>query len=195
MLVNHGQLMQELFQQLALRRFGESSRLNLAEPVPVRAFVRGALDCRDVGWAPEDGDKDHLARKVEEMLKDKAEMLKEYFNIRLTANGMLLALPDLLPGYTPDAAVLPIFLLRLATEVDWEDETTCFTGVAHELGILFSEIPGASDDDVAEATPILANQIFPALKAYLAPPRRLGDAGAVVQVAALEELYKVFERC
>ena len=127
-------------------------------------------------------------------------MLQEYFNIRITPNGLLLSLPDLLPGYVPDPAVLPIFLLRLATEVDWDDERACFATIAQELGILFSEL---SEHDVRDdgdglgdiTRSMLTHQIFPALKAYLYPPRSLEDTAAVVQVAALEELYRVFERC
>ena len=40
----------------------------------------------------------------------------------------------MLDKYIPRMAGLPIFLLRLATEVDWESETGCFHSVASELG-------------------------------------------------------------
>jgi DNA mismatch repair protein MLH1 len=36
--------------------------------------------------------------------------------------------------------------------------------------------------------------IFRALR-NLTPPARLGNNGAIVQIACLEKLYKVFERC
>jgi DNA mismatch repair protein MLH1 len=37
--------------------------------------------------------------------------------------------------------------------------------------------------------------IFPALKTAFSPPKLLASDGSVQQIAALESLYKVFERC
>ena len=37
--------------------------------------------------------------------------------------------------------------------------------------------------------------IFRAMRNNFTPPSRLSNNGAVVQIACLEKLYKVFERC
>ena len=44
---------------------------------------------------------------------------------------------------------------------------------------------------------LLQHVLYPAFRAVFLPPRELAQAQAkvVVQVAALAELYKVFERC
>ena len=59
-----------------------------------------------------------------QVLLDKGPMLDEYFRIGLDAacqacGGLpaLVGLPDLLESYTPSPEAIPLFLLRLATEV------------------------------------------------------------------------------
>lgn len=46
------------------------------------------------------------------------------------AQGRLASLPLLLEGYTPDLGRLPGLVLALARDVDWEEETACFRGLA-----------------------------------------------------------------
>ena len=44
-------------------------------------------------------------------------MLKDYFSFEINKDGQIISLPLLLEGYTPNMDKLPVFLLRLATEV------------------------------------------------------------------------------
>jgi hypothetical protein len=44
-------------------------------------------------------------------------MLHEYFSIRVSENGELLSIPMLIKNYVPTLDKLPLFLLRLGTEV------------------------------------------------------------------------------
>jgi DNA mismatch repair protein MLH1 len=37
--------------------------------------------------------------------------------------------------------------------------------------------------------------LFPAMKLFLKPPNHLANDGSVIQIACLENLYKIFERC
>ena len=91
-----------------------------------------------------------LATQIVELLTSKAEMLDEYFSIRFSRQKdpesgeealMLVGLPVLLQGHSPPPHALPLFLLRLATEVDWEQERPCFHDVCTELGNYYTEIP------------------------------------------------------
>jgi len=88
-----------------------------------------------------------LADQAAACLLQNAEMLNEYFSIaieRCSETGAILlkALPILLDGFSPSPHGLPLFLLRLATEVDWTEERPCFHGVCSELGSYYSQIPG-----------------------------------------------------
>ena len=55
-------------------------------------------------------------------------MLKEYFSMEISDSGHIVSIPLLLESFTPNLDRLPVFVLRLATEVqyssyayeDWE---------------------------------------------------------------------------
>lgn len=44
-------------------------------------------------------------------------MLREYFSMAITDDGMVETLPLLLKGYTPNLDKLPLFLMRLGPQV------------------------------------------------------------------------------
>lgn len=52
-----------------------------------------------------------------ELLKQKAEMLDEYFCINIDSNGNLSRLPVILDQYTPDMDRVPEFALCLGNDV------------------------------------------------------------------------------
>ena len=60
-------------------------------------------------------------------------MLDDYLSLEIDNEGNLLSIPELLEGYVPFFGGLPIFLLRLATEVNWDDEEMCFKNLAEEF--------------------------------------------------------------
>lgn len=45
------------------------------------------------------------------------------------------------------------------------------------------------------ASPQRAQAILPAARVFLRPPKRFAEACCVLQIASLEQLYRVFERC
>lgn len=65
------------------------------------------------------------------------------------------------------------------------------------------EQAGGSDIDMrAEAETAWAHRewsiqhvLFPAMKLFLKPPMHMANDGTAVQLACLENLYKIFERC
>ena len=170
-----------------------------------------------------------LARQASTWLEMSAPLLEEYFAIKFekvkvcnnrqkqqVESFRITGLPILLEGHSPQPHGLPLFLLRLATEVDWEKEMVCFKGVCAELASFYSELPStlfnepsdaaSNSNDVTssrgnydfidnEAKSYIKHTLFPAISFLLIPPRHFADNGAVIKLANLNSLYKVFERC
>eukprot|EP00957_Ditylum_brightwellii_P059141 4487584-Ditylum_brightwellii.AAC.1 len=108
---------------------------------------------------------------------------------------MLTGLPVLLEGHSPTPHALPIFLLRLATEVDWKEEKPCFEGVCTELGAYYADIPFQDDEESATNVEEVKNDnpelidaaakryvqhvIYPAISFLLVPPKEFASDGTI----------------
>ena len=216
-------LSRELFRQQALLRFGAVPVLALAPPAPLLPLLLDALDAAEAEgrWAPGDGPKADVARVLSELLVLKGPMLREYFALDIAeaaaddaaaADGAVLrSLPVLLEGHTPDLVGLPEFLLHLGNDTDWDTEKGCFADVARHLGEFYamqppppeSPPPTAAAGEAPQQQSVamraheraVAHLLLPALRQYLRPPAAFATDGTVLQVACLEQLYRVFERC
>jgi len=176
-----------LFYQTVLNHFADFPRLNLKPPLLIKELVLMVINSPAFGWKPEHGEKAKLASKVVQQLTDMREMLDEYFMIKIAKDSTLCSLPNLIEGVKPALDRLPSFLLRLGSEVNWNEETSCFEGIAKELALLFKLDP----KDEKEAEKLVWN-IFPWFNSgRFQPP----SSCTVFEIARLEQLYKVFERC
>lgn len=186
---------EELFFQLVFRQFACVPRLRLSTAIDIKRCVRHALDTPEALWVPSDGNKDGIAEGIALLLKQKAEMIDEYFGIQIES-GCLVGLPELLMGYRPCVEAIPLFLIRLATGVDWSTERDCFLGIAHELASFYTQLPFYSADSVNReqwSAPIVHHWI-PSIRALLMPPQTLTEHPNIVQLSTLPELYKIFGR-
>uniref|UniRef100_A0A671LGA9 DNA mismatch repair protein S5 domain-containing protein n=1 Tax=Sinocyclocheilus anshuiensis TaxID=1608454 RepID=A0A671LGA9_9TELE len=202
-LLNTTKLSQELFYQILIYDFGNFGVLRLSNPAPLYDLAMLALDSEESGWTEEDGPKEGLAQYIVDFLKQKAVMLEEYFSLEIDGEGNLTGLPMLLDNYTPAMEGLPMFILRLATEVNWDREKECF----HDFGIECSHFysirkqytlePDAEEPQDAEMSWQwkVEHVLFKALRTLFSPPKHFSEDGSVLQIASLPELYKVFERC
>ncbi|KAB0360193.1 hypothetical protein FD754_004349 [Muntiacus muntjak] len=179
------------------------------EPAPLFDLAMLALDSPESGWTEEDGPKEGLAEYIVEFLKKKAEMLADYFSLEIDEEGNLVGLPLLIDNYVPPLEGLPVFILRLATEVNWDEEKECFESLSKECAMFYSirkqyvsaestlsgqqsEVPGSA------ANPwkwTVEHVIYKAFRSHLLPPKHFTEDGNVLQLANLPDLYKVFERC
>lgn len=158
---------------------------------------------------------------VTNTLIERRDMLDEYFSMKVSEEGELLSIPLLLKGYVPSLAKLPRFLLRLGPYVDWTSEEECFRGFLRELAAFYTpeQLPpqaarksASGDEEVEDEEPqkastedesirtrrtqlirMLEHVLFPAVRARLVATNDL--LPAVVEVADLKGLYRVFERC
>ncbi|XP_030621620.1 DNA mismatch repair protein Mlh1 [Chanos chanos] len=213
-LVNATKLSQELFYQILIYDFGNFGVLKLSTPAPLYDLALLSLDSEESGWSEEDGPKEELARYIVNFLRKKAEMLEDYFSMEIDEEGNLNGLPLLLDGYTPCMEGLPMFILRLATEVNWNDEKECFHDFCKECSHFYSirkqfilladtseepQVCGSSRPKLKSAKMTwqwkVEHVLFKALRTLFSPPKHLTEDGNVLQIANLPDLYKVFERC
>ncbi|TNN46445.1 DNA mismatch repair protein Mlh1 [Liparis tanakae] len=201
-LLNCTKLSQELFQQIVIYDFGNLGVLRLSTPAPLYDLAMLALDSEESGWTEEDGPKEGLAQYIVDFLKKKTEMLEDYFSVEIDQDGNLTGLPLLLDQYTPLMEGLPMFVLRLATEVNWDNEKECFRDLSRECGMFYSlrkqYVLEAGEQPEAEGTSwrwSVEHVLFKAFRTLLSPPKSFSEDGAVLQIANLPDLYKVFERC
>ena len=138
-----------------------------------------------------------LAKQATACLVQHAEMLNDYYSIRIDTTGrhgkaQLTGLPILIEGYEPSSHGLPLFLLRLASEVDWSEEKRCFYGICREIGSYYAQMPSNVRDDEHRA--MVQHVLFPAITTLLVPSKEIATSDFVT-LTSLPKLYKTFERC
>ncbi|XP_044531474.1 DNA mismatch repair protein Mlh1 [Gracilinanus agilis] len=208
-LLNTTCLSEELFYQILICDFANFGVLRLSEPAPLYELAMLALDHPESGWTEEDGPKEGLAEYIVEFLKKKAEMLADYFSLEIDEEGNLTGLPLLLDNYVPPLEGLPMFVLRLATEVNWDEEKECFQSLSKECARFYSirkqyvveEAAGPGHEkEECESAPVswkwtVEHILYKAFRSHLFPPTHFSEDGNILQLANLPDLYKVFERC
>lgn len=208
-LLNTTKLSQELFYQILIYDFGNFGVLRLSTPAPLYDLAMLALESPESGWTEEDGPQEGLAQYIVEFLKKKSEMLLDYFSMEIDEEGNLAGLPLLLDNYIPALEGLPMFILRLATEVNWDDEKECFESFSRECSMFYSirkqyilEDPALLEQQTEELGSsgtswkwTIEHVVFKAFRTLLAPPKHFTEDGSILQIANLPDLYKVFERC
>uniref|UniRef100_A0A4X1U2G8 MutL homolog 1 n=1 Tax=Sus scrofa TaxID=9823 RepID=A0A4X1U2G8_PIG len=208
-LLNTTKLSEELFYQILIYDFANFGVLRLSEPAPLFDLAMLALDSPESGWTEEDGPKEGLAEYIVEFLKKKAEMLADYFSLEIDEEGNLVGLPLLIDNYVPPLEGLPIFILRLATEVNWDEEKECFESLSKECAMFYSirkqyiseeSTLSGQQSEAPGSTPnpwkwTVEHVVYKAFRSYLLPPKCFTEDGNILQLANLPDLYKVFERC
>ncbi|KAL6263506.1 hypothetical protein P5V15_006297 [Pogonomyrmex californicus] len=190
---NTRKLAEELFYEIMLYDFANFGVIKFSERISLFDLAMIALDSGETGWTEEDGPKEELAARVKELLLEKADMMNEYFSIVMDKVGNLRSLPVLLDKYFPYEAEIPLYIMRLATEVEWRKEQLCFQNICRETAKFYSYInPKHQTHDWKHIT---EHVLYPAIKESLLPPKHFAHDSTILQIASLPDLYKVFERC
>lgn len=188
-------IMKEFFYQLVMYNFQNFGTITFTEPYRLYDLAMLALNHPDTGWTEDDGPKTELAERVVDILTQKKVMLKEYFSFEIDDEQNLIKIPLLLSDHVPESCGLPIYILRLATEVNWTKERACFKDFARETATYYSKITNIEEPECTNWKWRIEHVYFPAMKKSFLPPKKFINNASVLQVADLPNLYKVFERC
>ena len=107
---------EEFFYQLGLRQFGNYNRLRLEPPPAIQTLVKLAVEA-EPNFPRASMSIDQAVGTIVDILVSRAEMLEEYFALKIDTQGCLVTLPLLLRDYTPNLDKLPLFLMRLGPQV------------------------------------------------------------------------------
>ncbi|XP_011096073.1 DNA mismatch repair protein MLH1 [Sesamum indicum] len=167
-LANVVNLSKELMYQQVLRRFAHFSAIQLSDPAPLPELIMLALKEEELNTEGDENNdlKEKIAEMNTEMIKQKAEMLEEYFGIHIDPNGNLSRLPIVLDQYTPDMDRVPEFVLCLGNDVNWDDEKICFQTIAAAIGNFYALHP-----------PLLPNPSGDGMQFYQRVPSRTPEEG------------------
>lgn len=200
-LTNTRRLSEELFYQIALFNFGNFGYYKLAEPILISDLATMALENPASEWAPEDGPKERLASRCARFLKSKAKLLVDYFSVKIVSESdesgekiYLDSLPILLDNYEPDLSELPLFIIRLATEVNWKVEKECFDSVCRQLGLFYSSKKLVEDSSDKKDEWITEHVLYTAIRSMLLVTEEY-EKESFFKLVDLSRLYRVFERC
>ncbi|XP_050545512.1 DNA mismatch repair protein Mlh1 isoform X2 [Daktulosphaira vitifoliae] len=203
---NSNNVFQEMFYQIMLYEFGNFGIIKFSNPLSIFDLIMVAFELPESEYQIEqDKPKEELAQDATDVLMSRSLMLNDYFSIEIDSDANILSIPLLLEGYLPDLNGLPLYLLRLASEVDWSSEKECFKTFSHETARFYVMPPWkqlCSDiDDISDVAPdknwtwVVEHILFPAFRKCFQPPKKFQEDGTLLQIASLTEMYKVFERC
>ncbi|PQE03807.1 hypothetical protein CJF30_00006499 [Rutstroemia sp. NJR-2017a BBW] len=214
-LVDYGAVSNSFFYQVGLTDFGNFGAIRFSPPLSLTYLLTLAAEHEKATAPPDtppedDFEVEEVVETIAEQLISRREMLLEYFSLSISESGDLESIPLLLKNYTPSLAKLPQFLLRLGPHVDWTSEKECFETFLRELASFYAPeqlppVPGPEEEESESVTEEIRQRrdevrkavedvLFPAFRQRLIATREL-IGGAVLEVANLKGLYRVFERC
>lgn len=94
-------------------------------------------------------------------------------------------------NHLPAMGHLPMYLLRLATEVDWSCEKACFETFSRETARFYGRTSYTTEEDHWNWQ--IEHIHYDFIKKYLIPSEQFKTS--ILRIASLQNLYKVFERC
>ncbi len=193
----------EFIYQTTLRKFANFGVYNI-DPLPVNDLLKIAVKSNvDNESAEEDTIRVRVTTfaliikqyLVNGILMPQAEMLREYFSISLVdspSGAVIEGIPIIWSNWKPDLTLLPTFLLRLVTHVEYDDEVQTLHAVAQELAEFYCVCAYGSSTSTLHPEFVESN-LFPLIKEHLKTPTSM--TSCIIQIAELEQLYKQFERC
>ncbi|VDK80429.1 unnamed protein product [Litomosoides sigmodontis] len=188
-LVDAQDCLRNFFYQILVLSFGNFGSYKLSESAPLTELL--CIADSNLSSA-------EIQQKAAIVIENR-EMLDDYFCLSITENGNLDSIPSLVGGFIPQLESLPQLILTLASNIEWDDEQTCFEQVCWALSEFFCLKKEFCNGEAISINEKLSwknayqDILFPALKANFLPPQKLKSS--LRRIADLHDLYKVFERC
>lgn len=188
-ILNYSDAFSELIYQLVIRGFANFGKISFTKPLDIADLIQKYLDLIDINdlQISNNIDKDNIITGCVNILNERSDMLNEYYSIKIE-NGKLLSIPVIIRNYLPDMTKLPQFLLRICSEVNWDDEYYCLNGISRELGNFYRPSKNTKREEIELI-------LFRSLKLYWRPSYAIVDNKCLLRISNLKNLYKVFERC
>lgn len=166
-----------LFYHIGLKNFGNFGVIQFEEPIDI-------LKLQDTSIIFDVSD-----------INSHSELLEEYFGIKIRGN-LLYTMPILIPSYIPTFSFLPIFLKRLVTTIDWDNELDCIHGILNELSLLYAiDHKDGNNDRRHEIERSLKSVVLPELKCdSFFPNNNLFINRSIVKITSVRDMYRIFER-
>lgn len=214
-LVDYASLSNELFYHIGLADFGNFGKIEITNDggIDIRKILNNEIlenESFIEFYKTENNTTEipNLNDLLNTCFVEMKEMWDEYFSIEIDItdklNPKLKSLPLLLKNYIPCWNKLSLFLFRVITKIDWNDEKKCLGGILRQLALFYipESIDEAESDNVdnneisirkENVANSVENLIMPLIKRqFLATDNLTRD---VIEIANLPKLYKVFERC
>ena len=170
-----------------------------------------ALDSPDANYDPHTHlPKEEMVEFYKNKLVDKADILNDYFSIEIDRDtASLVSLPIIYEVVKPYPEELPMFMLRLACDVDYSSQNKYFHQISEELSFYYSKLvqlfqyhnQNENKDDRRKREEELKwqyqNKLFPFMKQQLSVRKKFANLSDMTfsLITKVENLYKVFERC
>lgn len=201
-----------MYQQV-IYNFERIGQLQLKEPMDLRVLVNAAMvssllsDEARIELNITNQSEEDKCDAIVTLLQYHGQMLTEYFSLEIM-DGNLTGIPSLFQSYQPSLYYLPEFLVELAVLVNWDSEIDCFHDIAMALATFYGRMPPTAPLRKADCPPdeatlstewFLQHEFLSVMHAsskvaYL-PAETLKTKFKIMEVACLNNLYKIFERC
>lgn len=180
----------EFFYQLLVWYFQNFNEIALGSEIFIKDLL--TIGYKYINRTNNNSNIEKAVEKASKMLMQKSALLKEYFGLKISNTGVLESIPTILTNHVPDTTFLPIYLLNLATKVNWDTEEECFESFCRQTALFYSSVSNA-DATSKERKWLVEHVISPAMKQRFLPGNKI--AFYIYELTTLPSLYKVFERC
>lgn len=132
---------------------------------------------------------------ISKLLEHKV-MLEDYLSITMNEDEIL-TIPNIIPQEIPNLLYLGEFFVTLVNQVNFSEELSCLKRIGRILSNFYSQPPANLKDITIHRKyhDLLEKKLWPAIKSYMIPPKRLLNVRYISRVSDTKDLYKVFERC